>query len=413
MILRTLVSRSSSSLLQHLSKANSNPDAVILFSVSTNALNNLEDIVSRLRLSARHIIGCLSAPLPGAPETVVCSTATFSAQDCVPFRSEIRGRAPIQVGRSSNRKTTIDHSISSLSDFTDGPLAWGSFGSSVQDPQLPSELLGQRDINSVLFFSDDAPEGLVQSLNNIRDAENLGLTASSTPFITGRPFTLFYNDCVYSSGAVGIALRNSFRPTPNVVFHGLVPLSAPMKVSKSEGNLIHELDQSNPVKMLIEAIATDSRMNQGKDEIFFMGHLSNDPSSIHEVRRVYRILSGGPSRGSIALAADSAPTNGEIFFSQSPNSPSAALATLKSQTHRPSIRFLCSSEIDMTSLEQHPSDKYEERIEIFENIFIAATENGFLCTKDASSTSMWKCVVPGALGGLTWNRKVMCPQILE
>lgn len=73
-----------------------------------------------------------------------------------------------------------------------------------------------------------------QSLKSCDDIPRvqLGLIASSTPFITGRPFTLFYDDYVYSSGAVGVGLRGSIRSTPTVKFHGLVPLSAPVKVSK-------------------------------------------------------------------------------------------------------------------------------------------------------------------------------------
>lgn len=32
------------------------------------------------------------------------------------------------------------------------------------------------------------------------------MICSSTPFITGRPFTMFFNDKVYSEGAVGVAV---------------------------------------------------------------------------------------------------------------------------------------------------------------------------------------------------------------
>ena len=56
----------------------------------------------------------------------------------------------------------------------------------------------------------------------------MGLIASSTPFINGRPFTLFFNDEIHSSGAVGVA---TLRPTatsfldPSVYFVDLIPLS--------------------------------------------------------------------------------------------------------------------------------------------------------------------------------------------
>jgi hypothetical protein len=35
------------------------------------------------------------------------------------------------------------------------------------------------------------------------------MICSSTPFITGRPFTMFFNDRVYSEGAVGVAVSGT------------------------------------------------------------------------------------------------------------------------------------------------------------------------------------------------------------
>jgi hypothetical protein len=99
---------------------------------------------------------------------------------------------------------------------------------------------------------------------------------------------------------------------------------------RSEGNLIHALNHSNPSQMLIEALSTDPRIDQ-KEEDFFLGHLCPGPSDGLKVRPrgglshtsnnavakgprlkwAYRILSGGPSRGTIALEADNAPSDGE------------------------------------------------------------------------------------------------------
>ncbi|KAF8464317.1 hypothetical protein JB92DRAFT_2071761 [Gautieria morchelliformis] len=282
MILNSLVSRSSSSLLRYLTKLEPDPNNVLLFSVSAHAYN-LEAIISRLRSSARHSIGCLSAPLPGAPGAVICSTAVFSLHYCVPFRSEIPGRAPIQVGRW-NRKGTPVENMYELPDFSRSPLTWRDSQASEGGPQLPVGLRDRRDITTLLFLSDDAPEGLGRSLSHIPKADKLGLIASSTPFITGRPFTLFYDDRIYSSGAVGVGLRLPRRPTSTVNFHGLVPLSDPMKVSKSEGNLIHGLNHSSPSGMLVKALDADLRMAQKEDK-FFLGHLRpGPPGGLEEVR---------------------------------------------------------------------------------------------------------------------------------
>ena len=61
----------------------------------------------------------------------------------------------------------------------------------------------------------------------------LGLIASSTPFITGRPVTLFSNENVHSSGAVGIALTGGGTPRSSVEFPGLKSITPSMIVTRS------------------------------------------------------------------------------------------------------------------------------------------------------------------------------------
>lgn len=45
-----------------------------------------------------------------------------------------------------------------------------------------------------------------------------GLVSSSTPFLTGRPFTLFHNTNILSSGAVGLCLHSSGNPDWGIDF---------------------------------------------------------------------------------------------------------------------------------------------------------------------------------------------------
>lgn len=100
----------------------------------------------------------------------------------------------------------------------------------------------------------------------------MGMICSSTPFITGRPFTMFFNDRVYSDGAVGAAISGvshrfhvdfpaNLQPiTPELiitrcVFHTTNPPSSSLPRSRScEGNLINSLNNLNPTRMLLEAI---------------------------------------------------------------------------------------------------------------------------------------------------------------
>lgn len=71
--------------------------------------------------------------------------------------------------------------------------------------------------------------------NVIFDAVQLSLIASSTPFITGRPVTLFHNGSILSKGGVGIAFNSSPSSLPPVVelsFPPLVALSANLNVTR-------------------------------------------------------------------------------------------------------------------------------------------------------------------------------------
>ena len=60
----------------------------------------------------------------------------------------------------------------------------------------------------------------------------LGLFCSSTPFVTGRPYTLIFNGSVTSSGAVGIALSAGRHPTLQTAFPGLRAITPPLKVTR-------------------------------------------------------------------------------------------------------------------------------------------------------------------------------------
>ena len=57
----------------------------------------------------------------------------------------------------------------------------------------------------------------------------VGLLTAQTPFITGRPHTLFHNGQIHSSGTVGIALPRRFSSD---IEYGLDPLTEPYRVNR-------------------------------------------------------------------------------------------------------------------------------------------------------------------------------------
>lgn len=112
----------------------------------------------------------------------------------------------------------------------------------------------------------------------VADNFQLGLIASSTPFVTGRPVTLFQNHEIFSSGAVGLALTRKTRLTLD--FLDVTKLSNVLTVTKSEGNMVNALDNKNPTQLLLSAIrqsgmkayASDSL----KEEQFSLATLSSN-----------------------------------------------------------------------------------------------------------------------------------------
>jgi hypothetical protein len=64
----------------------------------------------------------------------------------------------------------------------------------------------------------------------------MGGVAASTPFITGMPYTLFYNNQTVEDGVVGVAIMSN---TPNIstfettrFFPNLKPIGNPMSITR-------------------------------------------------------------------------------------------------------------------------------------------------------------------------------------
>lgn len=122
----------------------------------------------------------------------------------------------------------------------------------------------------------------------------MGLVGASTPFVTGRPYTLLQDKSVYSTGAVGVALTSPLKPRVNTVFSGLRAITPPLTVTRqvlltlysrlteaeiyfrSEGNLVHELNFKNPSSLLLSAINESGIAKEvAKDDSFYLCALDN------------------------------------------------------------------------------------------------------------------------------------------
>lgn len=147
--------RSSAGILAGISRLRQKFDRdsrVLLFALSSNA-PDLSQTVHQLGLLAAKSVGCLSAP--EHPDIISCSVALLDARNVTPFRSEIPGRVPAQVGRwhspkRMEEKTTVPADDSMPLDFgVDWEEVWSK---GVSTPPLPEEL---RKLQPVCLLKND------------------------------------------------------------------------------------------------------------------------------------------------------------------------------------------------------------------------------------------------------------------
>ncbi|KAK7689754.1 hypothetical protein QCA50_006393 [Cerrena zonata] len=249
----------------------------------------------------------------------VCSWAEFDGDRAKVFRSTIPGRPVTQVGRwHMARKVGMTEEEESVGEGFMGELPPSTFDGETwprmrELPPLPEEIkdIDPENVNTILYLSDTSPEGISQSLTRFRKATTLGLMTSSTPFVTGRPFTLFYNNVIHSSGAVGICLDAHAPARHKLVFPALKAITNHIFVTSSEGNLVHTLNDENPTEILIAAIKKHRMLSARDINLAFRDwnfYLGITPRQAPE--QVFRINSADPGRGTLALEGDISPPIG-------------------------------------------------------------------------------------------------------
>jgi len=206
--------------------------------------------------------------------------------------------------------------------------------------------------------------------------------------VTGRPYTLLFNGSVKSSGAVGLALSGGPRPMAQTAFPGLRAITAPLKVTQSEGNLVNELDGANPTALLISAI---EKRVATKDDEFYLGVLRHG-----QLWQLHHILAGGPSRGTMALETETAPVEGtsvQLFHRLS----SGDIASPAPLFPKNALAFVVVAAAP--SMQEGGGDD-DGDVLVLEDTFVAASENGFMLSRGGEPT--WTCIAPRAQARLTW-----------
>lgn len=165
-----------------------------------------------------------------------------------------------------------------------------------------------------------------------------------------------------------------------------------------------------------------------KDDEFFLGVLDNSENTTeHErpkIRQVYHITSGDPSRGSLALESEAAPSPGttvqvgrsisctectltapQIYRSPANANPNTLSRYKLSSSENTKLRRMAFTVAPPDLVSNAYTDNAETVV--LEDTFLAASENGFLidrCVPDGKSDECpWTCKVPGGVAELRWS----------
>ncbi|KAJ3909032.1 hypothetical protein F5879DRAFT_188923 [Lentinula edodes] len=414
----TIISRSSASVLSRLQRIKSqyaSTPHTFLFALSaTTQSSELSSLVDTLMdFSSTSSLGCLSAPLSSG--YISCSIALFDPKNAISFRSTIAGQEKTQVGRwhAFRRKDERkEEDLTLLEGTVDWDRLWKSNGRGTRK-DLPDELtrLDAEHASSILYFSDLSPEGLSSAISeSFPGASQLGLLASSTPFITGRPVTLFHNQQILDSGAVGVAFT-----TPKSLHFDIPddiqPLGDPLDVTGSEGNLINTLNFSNPTQLLLSRIraagidTTSFTAIRFKDDMeFYLSVLPSLSPSVSAPYQLHAITAGDPSRGTLSLNTQSMapPAGARVQFFHRRSVKPLSLDTWRDSA---SIRHGTVAFTAVSSPESLRDGGDEGKLEstgeelVLENQFVVGSENGFVLSR--AGECPWSCTAPGCIASIS------------
>jgi hypothetical protein len=133
--------------------------------------------------------------------------------------------------------------------------------------------------------------------------------------------TLFHNGKIHGSGAVGVAL--SLGKAARTDYLGVKTFSKPVTITRytlfmtpwckvaqdcsCEGNLVNTINNANPTKLLLSDIRKAGLDGSGIEQYSLGVVLPGE-----KIGRTYRITSGDPSRGSLALDSQRTPDPGTL-----------------------------------------------------------------------------------------------------
>ncbi|KAI9099875.1 hypothetical protein DFS34DRAFT_648819 [Phlyctochytrium arcticum] len=168
---------------------------------------------------------------------------------------------------------------------------------------LPPELMDSRKPRPdvLLLFADREPHRFTEHVDHhFPETLKIGLLGAMTPFLNGKPNTLFYNTEVRSAGIVGAALHSSQNHRRQELhFPGLVEIGEPLTITSCRGNIILGLDGSNAAREFLNCMTGRDMAPGVASERQLYVRVSQGQNSA-----VYCLTGGDPSKGALAIDTD-------------------------------------------------------------------------------------------------------------
>ncbi|KAG2186940.1 hypothetical protein INT44_003168 [Umbelopsis vinacea] len=181
--------------------------------------------------------------------------------------------------------------------------AFKSVSTNVHGHELLPQLQNLRQTPKFAWIlSDHEPYQLIETLDHhFPQATKAGLIGASTPFITGTPYTMFYNDKVLPGGSIGFVSSTVPKVSSSVQHKALEALGSPMTVTRCRGNIILDLDETSATGLLLNLLNKGHNAKISKDKEFYLGACTEDADNNVQLTSVHRVTSGDPSKGNMSI----------------------------------------------------------------------------------------------------------------
>ncbi|KAI9288163.1 hypothetical protein BC943DRAFT_273480 [Umbelopsis sp. AD052] len=180
--------------------------------------------------------------------------------------------------------------------------AFKSVSTNVHGHELLPQLQNLQTPKFAWILSDHEPYQLIETLDHhFPQATKAGLIGASTPFITGTPYTMFYNDKVLPGGSIGFVSSSVPKVSSSVQHKALESLGSPMTVTRCRGNIILDLDETSATGLLLNLLNKGHNAKISKDKEFYLGACTEDADNNAQLTSVHRVTSGDPSKGNMSI----------------------------------------------------------------------------------------------------------------